>query len=169
MKSNLDSFENEQFSPSELNLFFEPVHRLRLTIANRRSYLAVKPTWASPLSHPNRYLSLLNSKGEEIIMVSDLTELDEASQKAVREELHRRYLTADIQSILHVKSEYGVTYWTVATDRGEREFVTQSLQENAQWLSDGHLLLIDVDGNRFEIRNIGSLDDQSQRFIEVTL
>jgi len=57
----------------------------------------------------------------------------------------------------------------VDTDRGTREFVTQSLQENALWLSPTHLLLLDVDGNRFEIPNTESLNMRSRAFIGAIL
>ena len=102
-------------------------------------------------------------------MVADPKELSEASFTAVQEELYRRYLTAFVHKILHAKVEFGATYWQVITDRGEREFVTQSLQENAIWLSETHLLLLDVDGNRFEITDIQSLDAKSQDYIHTIL
>ena len=88
------------------------------------------------------------------------------SLKAAQEELRRRYLTATVRSILHAKQEYGATYWSVATDRGDRDFVTQNLQENAIWLSPTHLLLLDVDGNRFEITDTQALDEASRRAVE---
>jgi len=62
--------------------------------------------------------------------------------------------------------EVGATYWTVETNRGPREFVTQSLQENAVWLSERHLLLLDVDGNRFELPDIARLDPRSRQLVE---
>jgi len=155
--------------PKNLRLFYEPKDRLRLTVEGDKSYLAVKPAWAAPLSHPNRYLSLLNSKGEEIAMVEEPSDLDEGSLAAVLTELERRYLTSTVRSIVEARSDFGATYWRVRTDRGERDFVTQSLQENAQWLGERHLLLIDVDGNRFEIPDIGELDGPSQKFMESAL
>jgi hypothetical protein len=87
----------------------------------------------------------------------------------VSEELRRRYLTATVSTITHAKAEFGATYWHVESDRGPRDFVTQSLQENAQWLSDNHLLLIDVDGNRFELPDIKSMDARSRMFVETIL
>lgn len=156
-------------SPSTLTLFYHPKDALRLTVGDERSYITVKPVWASPQSYPNRYLSLLNSKGEEIVMVDDPRDLPNASLKAVKEELSRRYLTARIVSILDAKGEFGATYWHVETDRGTRDFVTQSLQENAQWLGPHHLMLIDVDGNRFEIEDSTALDERSRRFLEETV
>ena len=152
-------------STATLKLFHEPKDRLRLTIGEEKSYPTVKPVWAAPLSHPGRYLALLDSKGEEIAMVPDPKSLERDSYEAVRQELNRRYLTSTIRLITAAKSEFGATYWHVLTERGERDFVTQSLQENAQWLSPTHLMLIDVDGNRFEIQDIDGLDPKSREIV----
>ena len=156
-------------NPTEIQLFYEPKDRLRLTIGQDRSYMTVKPVWSAPLSQPKKYLSLLNTKGDEIAMVKNPEDLTESSFTVVQEELYRRYLTAAVHKILHAKVEFGATYWHVVTNRGEREFVTQSLQENAIWLSEVHLLFIDVDGNRFEIADVGSLDAKSQSYIHAIL
>jgi hypothetical protein len=151
-----------------LTLFHHPKDRLRLTMADR-SYPTVKPVWAAPLSQPDRYLALLNGKGEQILMLPDPSTLDSESREAVDIELRRRYLTATVTGILMAKVEFGATYWTVETNRGLREFVTESLQENVQWLGDHHLLLIDVDGNRFEIPSTRDLDPRSRSYIEKIL
>lgn len=140
-----------------------------MTVQNDQTYLTVKPAWSAPLTRPGKYLALLNGKGEEITTLVDPSELDAESKKAVDEELHRRYLTATVHRIIHAKSEFGAGYWHVVTDRGERDFVTQSLQENAQWLSPVHLMLIDVDGNRFEIPDVSALDERSRAYAEAML
>ncbi len=153
----------------QLKLFFEPKDRLRMTIGDEKSYPTVKPAWAAPLSHPRRYLALLDGKGEEIVMLDDPKTLPADSYKAVQEELSRRYLTSTVLSITEARTDFGCTYWHVETERGPRDFVTQSLQENAQWLSPTHLLLIDVDGNRFEITNTTALDAVSRDYLERTV
>jgi hypothetical protein len=155
--------------PTELKIFYDPKDQLRLTVGYDRSYMNIKPVWAAPLSRPDRYLALLDGKGEQIVMIDDPRQLPADSLSAVREELRMRYLTADVQSVLHAKQEFGATYWTVETDRGRRDFVTQNLQENAIWLSPEHLLLLDVDGNRFEIADIRKLNPTSQALIESVL
>jgi Domain of unknown function (DUF1854) len=152
-------------NPSDLKLFYHPKERLRLTLGEEKSYLTVKPVWAAPLSRPQAYLALLDGKGEEIVMISDPSALPPESAEAVQRELRQRDLTATVTAIRHAKQEYGATYWTAMTDRGEREFVTQNLQENALWFSDSHLLLLDVDGNRFEIPDINTLDARSRAYI----
>jgi hypothetical protein len=154
---------------AELKLFYEPKDRLRLTVGDEKSYVTVKPAWASPLSHPGKYLALLDAKGDEITMLSSPEVLAKDSREAVMEELNRRYLNSNVKRILDAKNAFGATYWHVETERGERDFVTQNLQENAQWLSPTHLMLTDVDGNRFEIVDMEALDSRSRTFLETTL
>lgn len=155
--------------PSSLNLFHHPKDRLRLTVGEDRTYLTVKPVWASPLSYPDKYLSLLDGKGEEIVTLPEPKALEESSLKAVREEIARRYLTATIDSVSEARCEFGATYWHVETDRGPRDFVTQSLSENVQWLTPTHVLLTDVDGNRFELKDVSKMDERSRRLIDGAL
>ncbi|MBV6457395.1 MAG: hypothetical protein HONBIEJF_00503 [Fimbriimonadaceae bacterium] len=152
--------------PSKLNIFFHPHDRLRVTVGDDRSYPTVKPVWASPIKFPGQYLALLDAKEQEIATVKDPRDLPPASLEAVKAELKRRYLTATILSVDKAKVEFGATYWHVTTERGEKDFVTQSLQENAQWMGERHLLLIDVDGNRFEIPNIDDLDLHSRELLD---
>ena len=156
----------ERVEIANLRLFREPAWILRLTIDDDRSYLKVKVVRAAPLSHPNRYICLLDAKDEEIYMIDDLTQLDLEARALIEEELDRRYLTAAIQRVHAVRNEYGTSYWDVQTNRGPREFVVQNVAENAQWLGDHRLLIIDVDGNRFEIPRLDELDKKSLAAVE---
>lgn len=153
----------------QLQLFHIPEDQLRLTVGTDRSYPVIKPVWSAPMSQPGRFLSLVDAKGDEIVLLEDPKALPAASWDALQRELKRRYLTATVQAITHAKVEFGATYWQVETDRGHRDFVTQSLQENAQWLTPTHLLLVDVDGNRFEIPDVENLDSRSRHYIETIL
>ena len=153
-------------NPRTLELFYEPKDRLRLSVPNDRSYPTVKPVWAAPLSRPGKYLALLDGKGNEIVLLPTLDDLAPASREAVLAEVRLRYLTARVEAVTQARQEFGVTYWSVLTDRGVRDFVTRNLQENAVWLSDTHLLLLDVDGSRFEIEDLAQLDPKSRHFIE---
>ncbi len=149
-----------------LEIFYHPKDRLRLTIPGDRSYPTVKPVWAAPLSQPGKYLALLDGKGNEIVLLPTLDTLSPDARAAVLAEVRLRYLTARVHAVTQARQEFGVTYWSVLTDRGARDFVTQNLQENAVWLSDTHLLLLDVDGSRFEIEDLARLDDTSRHFVE---
>ena len=156
----------ENIDIDKLQLFREPAWKLRLTVGDDRSYLRVKVVRAAPLSYPDQYISFLDGKDEEICMVDDLKSLDQSARDLIAEELDRRYLTATIQSVSAIRDEYGTSYWEVQTHRGQREFVVQNVSENAQWLGDHRLLIIDVDGNRFEIPRLDELDKKSLGLVE---
>lgn len=156
-----------KLEPGTLKIFYEPKDRLRLTVGEDRSYPTVKPVWAAPQSQPKRFLGLLDARDVEIATIEDPSLLPQTSLACVEEELARRYLTAEIVRIDGAKVEFGATYWHVTTNRGETDFVTQSLQENAVWISPNHLLLIDVDGNRFDIPNIEALDAKSRKTLSM--
>lgn len=150
---------------TDYQFFYHPKDRMRLTVGEEKSYITVKPAWCSPISHPGKYIAFLDGKDKEIVTVNRPESLSLDSWEVVKEELRRRYLTSEIVRIDHAKVEFGATYWHVTSDRGQREFVTQSLQENAVWMSDDQLLLIDVDGNRFEIPSIAALDERSKSIL----
>ena len=159
----------ERVDLARVRLFREPPWILRLTIEGDRSYTRVKVVRAAPLSHPRRYICLLDEKDEEICMIPDLEELDEGMGAIVEEELERRYLTAAVERVLSVRNEFGTSYWDVETNRGRREFVVQNAAENAQWLGERRLLLVDVDGNRFEIPDLRELDRKSLSLVDMVL
>ena len=52
---------------------------------------------------------------------------------------------------------------------GSEDFHLQNVAENARWLGARRLLIIDVDGNRFELPQLDSLDKKSLRLVEQVL
>ena len=158
-----------------LRLFYQPEGTLRLTMDKNGdgwknySYPSVKLYQAAPLSAPGRYIVLQDSRNEEIAMADDLTDFTPESREVAKDELRRRYLTAKVKAITHLKIEFGISYWNVDTDKGPRDFVVQSLSESCVWLSDSHIMLIDVDGNRFEIENRYALDEESLKRLALAL
>lgn len=159
----------EHVDPAHIRLFREPAWMLRMTIEGDRSYLKVKIVRAAPLSSPSQYICFLDGRDEVICMVKTLDDLDEPSRRIVHEELDQRYLTAVIERVDSVRSDFGVSYWDVQTSRGRREFVVQNVSESAQWLGDRRLVLTDVDANRFEIPDVDALDKRSIGLIEQVL
>lgn len=123
----------------------------------------------SPLTHPDRYIAILDENGEELHVVDDVTDLDDESQQTIGTALRQRYMTAVITRITSVRHELGISYFDVETDRGRREFVVQNLLEGARWLSEQRLLIFDVDGNRFEIPSLDDLDKRSHRLLHTVL
>lgn len=138
---------------------------LRLTIEADRSYLEVAVLRAFPLSEPKAFLSLRDSEEKEIGVITAPSDLDAANQRLVEEELARRYLTPDITSIVAVKARFGTLDWTVETSRGPRQFTTRNLRENVSRPTPGRIILTDVDGNSYDIRQIEELSPSSQALL----
>ena len=159
----------EQVDPGCIRLLREPAWKLRLTIDGDRSYLTVKIARAAPLSLPDRYICFLDGKDEMICTVDDIQQIGEAYRPLIEEELDMRYVTARIKAILGIRSEFGAFYWDVDTDRGRRDFVAKDIGENAHWLNERRLLIMDVDGNRFAIPDVARLDKKSVRLLDLVL
>ncbi len=155
--------------PQSIRLLRQPAWDLCMTLEKDRTYIRVKVVLASPLSRPDTHISILDIKDQEICMISDPSELDQESYQIIQDELEKRYLTSTVYRINSVRSEFGTSYWEVETDRGRREFVIRGTQDSALWLGDHRLLLIDVDGDRFEIPDYTKLDPQSIGFVETIL
>ncbi len=182
MHENMDPEYNDDWKPTpievahpqdvdtgKIRLFREPAWHLRMTIEGDRSYLKVKIVLAAPLSEPDRYICFLDANDEVICMVDDVHALSEEHQAIIREELARRYLTSRIERIHSIRNEYGVSYWDVSTDRGRREFVVKNVAEDARWLDENRVLILDVDGNRFEVLDLGRLDKKSKVLVGMVL
>jgi len=161
--------DDSRTDPRTLRLFYDPPGTVRLSVGESHSYGTVKLYQAAPLSRPNRYISFQSGKSEEILMIENLADMTDESRIVAEEELARRYLTARVLRVAEIRTEFGITYWHVDTDKGERDFVIQSMAESCLWLSDDHLLLTDSDGNRFEIESRARLDTASRAAIDSIL
>jgi hypothetical protein len=139
---------------------------LRLTKPDGSTVEKVQLALGWPLRHRNRYIAVLDEKGHEVHMASHLDDFAADCRDLVGREVERRYLETHILAIHGLRVEQQVSYWDVDTDRGRREFVLQGSETNPYRISDRRWQLIDVAGNRYEIKDVPSLDLGSQAFLE---
>ena len=151
-----------------IRLYREPDWILNMSIGGRH-HTDIVVVRAAPLSCPDRYICFLDANCREICLLEDPSSLDTDSRQILREELKRRYLTSAIQRIHFARREAGACYFDAETSRGRREFVVQETPESIRWLGDHRLLLVDVDGNRFEAHDIRALDRKSARLLQSTV
>ena len=102
-------------------------------------------------------------------MIQDLSDLPPEDRLLVEEELRMRYITSVIRRVISLRREGGILYWETETDRGFRDLVVQSSDENIRWLGERRLLLIDVDGNRLTVPDTGALDPVSARLLRTMI
>lgn len=122
-----------------------------------------------PFSLPDDYLSFRQAgeKAEEIGMLRRLSDLDKEAQKLVREQLALRYFTPVITKVNSVKEEYGYTYWDVDTDRGPVRFVVRMGSGTVNRIGGTRYMVNDIDGNRFEIKDLTALSDAEQKKLDM--
>ena len=108
---------------------------------------------AFPLSRPGRMIVLRDADGRELGILDDMRKLDDRSHGIVREEIDKMYFMPRILDIEDYREELGVLTVRAMTDRGERTFQVRHVRKNLRRLGGTRLMIRDVDGNRYEIRD----------------
>ena len=123
---------------------------------------------AFPLSYPEGYLALGAKEGDEtreIGMIHSLSELDGRSRAAAERELRIRYLVPLVTRIRAIRQEPAFWRWNILTDRGPAELIMRNIHEHVRSIGPRRLLITDVDGRRFELRDTARLDGRSQALL----
>ncbi len=124
---------------------------------------------AFPFSHSSCYISVKGKDNKEIGLIQDISAFSLETLSLFTEELERRYLLPLISRINSVKEEFGYAYWDVETDIGAKRFIIRKDNNSFIPLSENRVLVVDVDGNRFEIPDYTKLDSKSYRIIELMI
>jgi hypothetical protein len=73
-----------------------------------------------------------------------------------------------VLKISKITEEFGVLRWEVETDKGPRTFEVRGRDE-VRLVTGGHVLIRDIDGNRYHIPGLNDLDVASRHCIEGAL
>ena len=122
----------------------------------------VRLVWARPITGRGREIGVLGRDKKELATLESMDDLDPESRRIAEEELSRRYLVPRITRVLRTRAHFGVRYWRVLTDIGERRFALKNASRNAVWVTDERLVLHDTLGCRYEISPFSSLDERSR-------
>lgn len=142
---------------------------LKLDLDSGERYERVNLHRAFPLSDRDSYISVRDTESKEIGVIESLVEFDEATQRLIAEDLDRRYFTPVIRSVRSIEEEFGYSYWEVMTDAGPRRFTVRRGRGSLIQIGDNRVLVIDVDGNRFEIEDYTRLGARHSRVVESLL
>ena len=122
-----------------------------------------------PFSQLDEYISVANREQEEIGILRDLSLLSPEQALLLREELFSRYYCPAITQIHSMKDKMGYVYAEVSLGEHRRAFALKDVSKNIRRHGDSELMLFDVDGNRYRIPDIRSLDKKSMRRLETYL
>ncbi|MHB9107293.1 MAG: DUF1854 domain-containing protein [Armatimonadota bacterium] len=119
-----------------------------------------------PLSDPECWLSVVDKDNKELGIIRELHGWPHEPLALIREELNRRYLVPQVLRIISCRDLFDFTTWEMETDRGPIKFNVRRQQENIQRPLPHRVTLIDTEGNRYDIADINSLDEESRRMLE---
>ncbi len=139
--------------------------RLVLTGGDGQSHEGVTPVRAFPIQAPDDGIAMVSADGREVAWIDRLSDLPDAVQQLVAEELEGREFMPEIQSISHVTSFATPCTWRVATDRGETDFVLRG-EEDIRRIGQNTLLVADNHGIHFLIRDMLGLDKHSRKILD---
>jgi len=136
----------------------------RLWVIDVRGETPVELVRAFPWTAPTRYLSLRDASGEERAFVSDLRVLDAASRTALEAALAQAGFVLDIVRVDSVEEDFELRTFVVETEHGPRRFQTP-LDAWPREVPDGALVLQDVYGDLYRIRDARRLDPKSRELL----
>ena len=127
---------------------------------------AVRVCRLFPWSEPGRWVSLRDADDEEVHLVREPSELDPGSREALEEALVEAGFVMELTAILSVEGEVEIRTFEAETAQGPRRFET-ARDEWPRQLEDGGLLIKDVAGDLYWVRDPQALDPRSRRLLWV--
>ena len=139
--------------------------KLVLTAEDGQVHEGVLPVRAFPIQAPGEGISMVLTDGKEVAWIDALADLPDAVRQLVHDELEGREFMPEILRIIDVTSFATPCTWTVATDRGDTEFLLKG-EEDIRRIGATSLLVADNHGIHFLIRDMFTIDKNSRRILD---
>ena len=121
---------------------------------------------AFPLSNKGRLVAVRDGDGNEIAILDDIAKLEATSREIVDREIEKAYFMPVIEDFYNVTDTLGILNWAVLTDRGPRVFQIKNLRRNIRRIGRERVVIRDVDGNRYEVRDVSKLPLHAQDLLD---
>jgi len=150
------------------NVFKDGQGCLVLRDARGFEQVGIEPVRAFPITDPSSFISLRNQAGKELRCIRSLDDLPEIERSLIEMALSEREFMPFIQRIHRLTCDVPPLEWEVETDRGRTQFLISS-EDNIRRLGSHRLLVVDVNGIRYQIHDYMKLDVHSRRLLERVL
>ena len=120
---------------------------------------------AYPVSAPNSGVALMDVDGHEIVWIDELAQLEAPLRSKVMQALNEREFLPEILQLTDVSSFATPSTWSVLTDRGGTQFLLKG-EEDIRRLTGTVLLINDVNGVQFMIRDLAAMDKHSRKLLD---
>ena len=151
-------------SASDIRLRHDEGGRLVFTDRAGREHTGVEPVRAFPLSDPERFITLVDNHGRELVTIDNLAELPAEVRQVIAAELADRTFLPRIERVVRVQDAKEPEIWDVVTDRGPVRFLLGDSEEIRR-LGPHRAILLDVHGGRYFIPDSRQLDSRSQHIL----
>ncbi|MBP3330380.1 MAG: DUF1854 domain-containing protein [Clostridia bacterium] len=125
----------------------------------------LEPHRLFPISGLNKYISLLDSEGNECAIIRNIDNLLPESKEALQSALDEYYMIPKITRFVKRDEKFNIWMWTVDTDKGRYTFELRNSLTAIKTLYDGRILIKDGSDNRYEITDLHKLDKRSIKMI----
>lgn len=157
--------ELTSLDPKTTRLYVNEFEELCLKVGDGEPMRPLRAYRGFPVTAVDDFISLKDADEEEVALVRRVSDLDRDSRRVLEAELERSYFTATITKVEAIDEEYHIPTWTVTTDRGPRRFELRSSRRDVRVLG-WRVLIRDADGNRYEIPDLGQLDQASRAIVD---
>lgn len=131
-------------------------------VVNGKPYDELVVHRAFPFLYTTKYISVRDTKGEELCIIRDIEELDRESLKEIGTELQYRYFLPRVVRIDSIKQKADLWLWELQTNLGATRMAMRNLHEHLQFPGGGRIILTDLNGRRCEIADWRELDSHSR-------
>lgn len=138
----------------------------KLGVRRDGTVTAVSVRLCLPWSEPGRYVSLRDEKNREVALINDVAELASDARAMVEQALAEAGFLFEIVRVESLDNEFEIRNWKVVTLQGPCTFQTE-LDDWPRALPNGGLLIKDVTGNLFFVRDPKALDGKSMKLLWV--
>ena len=155
------------FEPSLLEVFLDETHNM--AVRNKedgQTYEGLRVSLMFPITDRYSYVQFLDADENEIGILKDLNELDNESRSILMSEIEKTYFIPAITKILSIEAEFRADVWKVETDKGFRTFEVVGKRRNIRYVTSDHVIIKDIDGNRYEIPSVNKLDKTSKKLLQ---
>ncbi len=118
-----------------------------------------------PITGLDKYISLLDSNGNEVAVIRNINDLKPESKAVVERCLTEYYMMPRITRFIRMSEKFKIWMWTAETDKGICTFEIRNHLTAIKPLYDGRVLIKDANDNRYEIPDVSKLDKKSIKMI----
>ena len=130
-----------------------------------QEHVGVEVVRAFPISQPDRWISVCDADGHEILALDDIRPLPQEIRTVLLDELAKREFVPVIRRIVKVWDHTDPQEWHVVTDRGPTSFCVNS-DEDIRRLEPRQVLIVNGHGIRYLIPDTHQLDARSRRILD---